>query len=199
MATKKKPGRPKKVESTPTEVENLRSEVDGLKASIAEMLKASGGAGREVDAGPRKVEVPALPSVPVPKPPPKPKKAVVFHSPHANCQQRIIPGRVIHKTNGEERIIPPVFVDFQPSGSARVTDKEHVELMRQVKKDNDAIGRQTPWMEVSDEFADLKPVKPIKDENPASPIKDESGAYNSIEDAQLTDGFTPAELAEAAG
>ena len=183
-ATKKKPGRP----SGDAKIKALTDEVKDLKEMVAALVRAQAMRTVETSDGPRKVEIPTLPAVPAPKPPPEPTKAVVFHSPHRNFQQRIIPGREIVKSNGETRLIPPVYVDFQPSGSVRVTDREHVKIMRQVKKDNDSRGIPTPWVEVSDEFADdIKPVEAIK--------HPEVDITSSLEDVQLTPGFTPSQLA----
>jgi hypothetical protein len=180
----KRPGRPRKTESD--ESKELRDQVATLTATVEKLVSAQGKSSRELDVRVQQAPVPKAEPVPLPEPPPEPVPAVVFRSSSKNFMQRIIPGKKV-EVNGEFQLIAPVYVEFAPLGSARVEDPEHVRLMRERKKDNDRRGLPTPWVEMSDEFADLVPVESVK--------HGEVGIDTSMDDAQMTPGFTPSELA----
>ncbi len=181
----KRLGRPRKTEAD--ETKELREQIASLNATVAQLAREiSGRSQREVTGRVQQAPIPKAEPVPLPAPPPKPVPAVVFRSSSKSFKQRIIPSRR-EDINGEKLIIPPVFVDFDPLGSARVEDPEHVRLMRERKKENDRRGLRTPWIEMSDEFADLVPVGSVK--------HGEVDIDTSLEDVQLTPGFTPSQLA----
>lgn len=173
-------------EDKATEHQELRDQIGMLTAKVEQLISAQGRSSRELDVRVQQAPIPKAEPVPLPAPPPEPLPAVVFRSSSKSFKQRIIPGKKI-EVNGEFQLIAPVFVDFDPLGSARVEDLEHVRLMRGIKKDNDRRGKPTPWVEMSDEFADLVPVESVK--------HPEVNVETSLDDVQMTPGFTPSELA----
>ncbi len=157
-----------------------------LTEQVANLVSAQGRASRELDVRVQQAPVPKAKPVPLPEAPAEPVPAVIFRSSSKSFKQRIIPGKKI-EVNGEFQMIPPVFVDFDPLGSARVENPEHVKLMRARKAENDRRGIATPWVEMSDEFADLVPIDSVK--------HNEVDVDTLLKDAKMTPGFTPSELA----
>ncbi len=176
--------------SAKDEHKELREQIASLTATVEKLVSAQGRSSRELDVRVQVAPVPKTEPVPLPEAPADPVPAVVFRSSSKEFKQRIIPGKKI-EVNGEFQLIPPTFVDFAPLGSARVEDPEHVKLMRARKAENDRRGIATPWVEMSDEFADLVPVGSVK--------HDEVDIDTSLSDAQMTPGFTPSELAGEQG
>lgn len=138
----------------------LNTVLDGLEENpealekLQAMLGFNPGQTRTVAEGGRTVIMDEHDLEPIPAPEPvEAKPAVIFKSPHAEFKQLIMRGKTLHLPNGDQRMESPVFVEFF-NGTARVEDTDIIEAMREIKRRNDAKGKQTPWIEVRDEIAE---------------------------------------------